>query len=267
MITFELSKSDYMLTFQELFTDKALKLHYNRVNRAKLSNGLTMEYALHGDDNAPEKVVLIMGLLGDKEAWLPLVSAMTSMESSSKYQFVTFDNRGVGGSDKPWGPYSTCQMAHEAILLMNHLQWKSAHIVGASMGGMIAQELACENPSRVKSLALLVTTSSVVYGPSPTWSQLSGYLAILRSLLLNSQHATASTMLYVLFPDKFLDEKIALTNKRAVLYKHHIDRQQRIVPSLSGMIGQYAAVALHYMSSNRLQEIKKNEFPIVVMGA
>jgi pimeloyl-ACP methyl ester carboxylesterase len=122
-----------MVSLDEIFKPEMLTAHYDKISNVRLSNGLRMEYAVHGDDDAEEKVLMIMGFQGDKEAWLPFMSTFRhpTHGPSSQYQFVTFDNRGVGGTDSPWGFYSTSQMAADAILLMNHLKWDRAHIVGS----------------------------------------------------------------------------------------------------------------------------------------
>jgi len=73
------------------------------------------------------------------------------------FRVITFENRGVGRSDKPGGPYTTRMMADDAIHLMDHLGIEKAHIMGASMGGMIAQELAINHPERVNKLVLACT--------------------------------------------------------------------------------------------------------------
>jgi 3-oxoadipate enol-lactonase len=67
---------------------------------------------------------------------------------------VVFDNRGVGKSDKPSGPYSMKLMAADVIGLMDHLHIQAANVLGLSMGGMIAQELAINYPHRILKLVL-----------------------------------------------------------------------------------------------------------------
>jgi 3-oxoadipate enol-lactonase len=90
-----------------------------------------------------------MGLGATLEWWQRLIPVL-----SPRYRTIVFDNRGVGRSDLPPGPYSIAAMAEEAAAVMDAAGIASAHVFGASMGGMIAQELALNHPSRVRSLVL-----------------------------------------------------------------------------------------------------------------
>jgi pimeloyl-ACP methyl ester carboxylesterase len=71
---------------------------------------------------------------------------------------VTFDNRGIGESDVPTGPYSARLMAKDAVSVLDAAGIRRAHVLGASLGGMIAQALAAEHPERVDRLVLACTT-------------------------------------------------------------------------------------------------------------
>jgi 3-oxoadipate enol-lactonase len=106
-------------------------------------------YEQHGEG---EPLVLIMGLAADSQAWLFQVP-----EFSKRYRTVVFDNRGVGRSSKPAGPYTIAAMADDTVRLMDALDISRAHVVGVSMGGMIAQELALRHAARVHGLVLACT--------------------------------------------------------------------------------------------------------------
>lgn len=115
---------------------------------------INIYYEVHGDG---EPLLLIMGLSGDMTSWIFQIP-----EFSRKYRVIAFDNRGVGQSDAPDVPYSTAMMADDTAGLLDALGVERAHIMGLSMGGMIAQELALKYPQRVKSL-ILATTAARLY--------------------------------------------------------------------------------------------------------
>jgi 3-oxoadipate enol-lactonase len=110
---------------------------------------INIDYKVEGRG---EPLVMIMGLTASRSGW------MAQTPFFKKYfQVITFDNRGAGKSSKPPGPYTTKMMADDVIGLMDYLGIKKAHIIGASMGGMIAQELAINHPERVMKLVLACT--------------------------------------------------------------------------------------------------------------
>ncbi len=115
-------------------------------------NGIEMYYEEHGDANA-EPLLLIMGFTMNAAAWAPQIPAL-----AERYHVIAFDNRGAGRTTQPDGGYTIPQMAGDAAALLDHLGIASAHIIGASMGGMIAQEFAIRHPGRVRSLVLACTT-------------------------------------------------------------------------------------------------------------
>lgn len=77
--------------------------------------------------------------------------------TSGQYQCVSFDNRGVGMSDCALERLTTRKLAEDALALCEHLQWSEFHVVGISMGGMIALELSLLATQRIVSLALMCT--------------------------------------------------------------------------------------------------------------
>lgn len=109
-----------------------------------------------------EPVLLIMGLSFTHEMWFRLLPPLTT-----RYRAIVFDNRGMGRSSVPKGPYRISLMARDALAVMNDAGIAQAHVIGASMGGMIAQELALEHPERVHSLVLGCTSHSGVWGRWP----------------------------------------------------------------------------------------------------
>jgi pimeloyl-ACP methyl ester carboxylesterase len=101
-----------------------------------------------------EPVLLIMGLGYTSHMWYrsrPLLA--------TQYRTVALDNRGVGRSDAPPGPYAISMMASDAATVLDAAEVESAHVFGVSMGGMIAQEFALQCPKRVRSLILGCTAA------------------------------------------------------------------------------------------------------------
>jgi 3-oxoadipate enol-lactonase len=94
-------------------------------------------------------VVLIHGLAGDYSAWTNQIQLL-----KAHYRVIAFDNRGAGKSSQVDEPISTQDLAKDTLGLMDVLQIQSAHIVGRSMGGAVAQYMALMSPERVKSLVL-----------------------------------------------------------------------------------------------------------------
>jgi len=100
-----------------------------------------------------DPLLLIMGLGYTHDMWHRTVPVL-----SEHYRTITFDNRGVGRSDVPPGPYPIAAMAADAASVMDSAGVTRAHVFGISMGGMIAQELALLHPERVCSLVLGCTS-------------------------------------------------------------------------------------------------------------
>lgn len=94
-------------------------------------------------------VVFIHGLAGDYSAWTSQIQLL-----KDHYKVIAFDNRGAGKSTQIDEPISTQDLAKDTLGLMDHLGIQSAHIVGRSMGGAVAQHMALMSPERVKSLVL-----------------------------------------------------------------------------------------------------------------
>jgi pimeloyl-ACP methyl ester carboxylesterase len=105
-----------------------------------------------------------MGLGAFKTAWQRQIQhfAHSTHPTASRYRNLIFDNRGMGQSAKPTLRYTTTALAHDTLDLLNALHWtqpRQLHLIGVSMGGMIAQELALLLPARVASLTLVSTAA------------------------------------------------------------------------------------------------------------
>ncbi len=113
-------------------------------------DGLNMYYEVHGEG---KPLLLISGLGNDLNGW-----ALQIPEFAKKYRVIAFDNRGSGRTDAPDLRYSIQMMAEDTIGLMDALGIEKAHVLGVSMGGYIAEELAIGYPRRVGSLILMTTS-------------------------------------------------------------------------------------------------------------
>ena len=114
-------------------------------------DGLRLHYDLFGRRQG-EPVLMIQGLGADSRGWFAQRGAI-----GRHHRGIVFDNRGVGRSAKPVGSYSLERMANDAVSVLDAAGCDSAHVVGASMGGVIAQIMAVRHPARVRSLVLACT--------------------------------------------------------------------------------------------------------------
>jgi 3-oxoadipate enol-lactonase len=114
-------------------------------------NGINLYYKV---DGRGEPLVMIQGFGGGHDAWFFQTRAFRKY-----YQVITFDNRGIGKTDKSPEPYTIKTMAEDTIGLMDHLGIDNAHVLGMSLGGIVAQEVAISYPKRVKKLVLVCTST------------------------------------------------------------------------------------------------------------
>ena len=149
------------------------------------ANGIDLCYEIFGDPGA-EPMLLIMGLGAQMIHW---DDDFCRQLAARGFRVIRFDNRDIGQSGKFSGgkrltplellklrflkipveaPYTLYDMAQDVIGLMDVLKIKSAHVVGASMGGMIAQEIAIAFPERVRSLTSIMSTTGNPKVPPPT---------------------------------------------------------------------------------------------------
>lgn len=95
-------------------------------------------------------LLLIQGMSGTRLSWgQPFLALL-----QDHFDCVVFDNRGIGGSDPVTDAFTTAEMAADAAAVLDAVGWESAHVLGISMGGMIAQELALATPDRLRTLTL-----------------------------------------------------------------------------------------------------------------
>ncbi len=120
-------------------------------------NNIELYYEIHGPPEAPP-IVLIGGWASYRWIWFRQVPAF-----KSKYRCIVFDNRGAGRSSKPDHRYTIQMFADDTVGLMDALEIGDAHILGISMGGLIAQQIAISYPERTRSL---IVVSSHFGGPN-----------------------------------------------------------------------------------------------------
>ncbi len=120
---------------------------------AEAEDGARIAYALDGRRDG-EPLLLVHGLGADTRGWV-----MQKRVLGARFRLVMVDNRGVGRSERAEGPYDLEVMARDALAALDHAGYGSAHVMGASMGGIISQVIAVRHPERVRSLALACTAS------------------------------------------------------------------------------------------------------------
>jgi 3-oxoadipate enol-lactonase len=147
-------------------------------------DGARIYYRVTGPAGA-EPIVLIMGLGWDMSGWDLLVPHLKG------FRVLRLDNRGTGRSDKPQRPYSMQQLALDVALCMTAAGFDSAHVYGASLGSMIAQELALGLPGRIRTLILGCPSPGVISFP--------GSLGMLR-VLLNREELTPEESFWAATP-------------------------------------------------------------------
>jgi pimeloyl-ACP methyl ester carboxylesterase len=189
-------------------------------------NGIEMAYRIVGENADSPKVVVIMGLGGSNLVWGDTL--IKGLEEGG-YQLLMFDNRDVGGSTRfdDWGqptlwlqlikqklglpvnaPYTLDDMAADTVGLMDQLGYEDAHIIGTSMGGMIAQIVAAQYPQRTRSLISIMSSTGARHLPWPT----RGAESSLRDLAEGDAAAERDAMMRArgFFPDSMPRQLMAI---------------------------------------------------------
>ncbi|KAF7356637.1 AB hydrolase-1 domain-containing protein [Mycena venus] len=224
----------------------------------------SLYYEQHG--TGEKHVLLINGLNTNSFGWDFQVKSL-----APTYSMLVFDNRGCGYSGYPAGRYTTSGMAEDIIVLLDHIGWTSLrqiHVVGASLGGMIAQELALRISSRIASLTLCVTTPGGM--PWQNFPPFKGIQFLTTLLLTKEPEQKVPTVLKMLYPFAWLEENAAndpqQRTNRQVQTESYLRRvlfspKQRII----GHVSQLAAALTHYVSPDKLRRISEAIPKVVIL--
>ncbi|KAI6043045.1 alpha beta-hydrolase [Pisolithus marmoratus] len=235
-------------------------------HQAKPVESHSLYYEVHG--SGPIKIVLIMGLSCTCDAWLPQVGHFGKLP---QYSVLAFDNRGVGNSGSPRGPYTTSGMANDAIVLLDFLGWtadRELHVIGASLGGMIAQELAYRIPKRISSLSLVATKA----GGQP-WRNvpsLKQTLLAARLLIISDMEDKISVVQDMLFPSQWLAQKAeddpqGRTNAEVQANTCRLVFEITGLQPLLGALSQMAAALTHHVGPDRLRKISASIPKVLIL--
>ncbi|KAJ7074320.1 alpha/beta-hydrolase [Mycena amicta] len=199
-----------------------------------------------------------MGLNSSSFAWSTQAEYFGQLPA---YSILLLDNRGVGHSSTPRGPYTTTGMAEDTMVLLDYVGWKAdreLHIVGISLGGMIAQELALRIPKRIVSLTLAVTTpGGRPWNNLPPWK---GAVSLGRLMLTSDIEKKIPLILQMVYPQSWLDARAEDDEQgrsnhelQVLIYRKRIatTAQQHFL----GAISQMSAGLTHHVNSERLRTI------------
>jgi pimeloyl-ACP methyl ester carboxylesterase len=210
--------------------------------------GCRLAYNVRG--NGPP-VLLIQGVGIHGDGWRPQVD-----ELAARYRCLTFDNRGLNRSQPIGAPLSVEQMAEDALVLMDAQGWESAHVIGHSLGGLIALHLALSARKRVRSLALLCTFSRGrdATRPSP-WMIWTG----LRTRIGTRRQRRHAFLKFVLPPETLaISDLDALAERLSPIFGHDLAEQPPVVMKQLAAMGSYDA-------TSRLSEL--SGLPTLVVSA
>jgi 3-oxoadipate enol-lactonase len=176
------------------------------------------------EQGAGAPVLLIMGLGYPSCMW-----HRTRPGLAIRYRTVALDNRGVGQSDVPPGPYQMALMASDAAAVLDAAGVKRAHIFGVSMGGMIAQEFALQYPDRVYSLILGCTAPG---GPNAVKAEPEARDLLMARGKMTPDQAMEASVPYIYAPTTpraRIEEDFAVRRKRFTSLQGYMAQLQGII--------------------------------------
>lgn len=209
------------------------------------TNGIDLYYEERG---AGEPLLLIMGITASGSAWEKHVKYW-----ENDFRCIVVDNRGVGFSDKPKGPYTTAQMGDDYAGLLEALQIQKVRLVGISMGSIIAQQLAIRHPQKVHSMVLM-----------STWARCDNAARGIFQHMINCK-ARLKPEEFSLFIQLLIYSKSSWDNARLVAEMYE-SRKKAAVESqpqpFHALEGQAAACITH----NVVDDLNKIKVPTLVIG-
>jgi pimeloyl-ACP methyl ester carboxylesterase len=209
-----------------------------------LFEGCDLSYTVRGSGPA---ILLIQGVGVQGDAWAPQADDL-----ARDFTCVTFDNRGMARSQPAAAAITVAQMARDAIAVLDAAQLAKAHVVGHSLGGVIALQLAIAAPSRVRSLALLCTFSGGKTAAPPTVRML--WLGA-RTRIGTRQMRRRSFLRLVMPPGPIADAD-RLAERVAALFGHDLADQPPVA-------GQQLRALRQSDTSPRLHQL--SGLPVLIM--
>jgi pimeloyl-ACP methyl ester carboxylesterase len=198
-------------------------------------------YEVHGEGNP---LLMIQGYGGSSEDWNS--QEPRAMELSKHYKVILIDSRGTGRSSASTEEFTIEAMADDAAALLDHLKLSRAHVLGTSMGGMIAQELAIKYPEKVDGLLLLYT------GPGGHLYDLPGQRESLRKLSWSFKPPVGMS------PEDVTDEILRLAYYKDYLTLNRDKLKSAVVeyPTPSSTLERQYNAIMRFDSTGRLDLIK-----------
>mmetsp|Transcript_23109 Transcript_23109/g.43129 ORF Transcript_23109/g.43129 Transcript_23109/m.43129 type:complete len:434 (-) Transcript_23109:3-1304(-) len=272
----------------EMERPEFLRLHEDRTRRAKVVNrhggSHSISFEVYGE--GAHKVLMLHGLAATHTIAEPQIQYF-GIDRASEFTLCVPDNRGVGLSETPSGLWTTRDIAADYLQLLIQLEqedpgWsRNVHVIGFSMGGMVAQELILMAPSRFESLTLISThTGGLVTAPP-----LHGWKPFLKTFVGLGGVKSLDAGLEISYPKEHLDTDIPdarpegfkidvpLTTNRLKYAYHNLRRARKFVESgnapeirLHGILRQVCAVLSHYVSWSRLDALRSWKLDSLVIS-
>jgi pimeloyl-ACP methyl ester carboxylesterase len=213
-----------------------------------------IHYDSTGERGTP--VLLIMGFGVPGHMWLNQIPAL-----AARHRVAWFDNAGAGRTERrARGYYSMAELGRDAVAVLDALGWDDAHVVGASMGGMIAQHMALERPGRVRSLSLVVTHPGGLRHAVPPLSS----LALFLGGFLGPRRLRPRALERLIFPDEYLAGADVLRLRTAM--KEHVvaaaPARQRLA-QLAAVLGHRAGPRLSALADKPVLVVKAGKDRLV----